>query len=117
MRGGTGLGWSQDHPFQELVDFCSYLLRKIWDCDGERARWEDSVPRASRAWGAYLGLTGRGARWAAPMAEAQAVSQLRPARHLGSAEDYQDATIYLVSVPIWKIGTEVMGQNRAEGYP
>lgn len=21
MRGGTGLGWSQDHPFQELVDF------------------------------------------------------------------------------------------------
>lgn len=53
----------------------------------------------------------------APMAEARAVSQLRPASHLGSAEDYQDATIYLVNVPIWKIGTEVMGQNRAEGYP
>ena len=37
------------------------------------------------------------------MAEARAVSQLRPASHLGSAEDYQDATIYLVSVPIWKM--------------
>lgn len=54
------MGWSQDHPFQELVDFCSYLLGKSWDCDGERARWEDSVPRASRACGAYLGLAGRG---------------------------------------------------------
>lgn len=55
------------------------------------------MSRASRAWGAHRGLAERGQN--------------------ANAEHCQDATIYLVSFHIWKIGAEVMGQNRAGGYP
>ena len=89
--------------------------------------WGKAGTVVARERGGRTGCPGRpalGARTATwrgggrtPMAEARAVCQLRPAHHLGSAEHCQDAAIYLVSFHIWKIGTEVMGQNRAGGYP
>lgn len=65
MRGDTGLGWSQDHPFQELVDFLQLSSGEklgLWWRESEVGRLGfQGVPRLGRA--PRLGGEGAERQW------------------------------------------------------